>query len=508
MRRLSRRALIVLAVALPFALGAFLQQSPRVVRAATLFDDVFRLVQTSALDSLPTDALYERAARGLIAGLNDPYAAILSPEELASFSRNSLGNRYAGTGMTIRAMNGRVMVYRVTDGGPADFAGMRAGDQLLAVDGTRVVGLAADSVSKLLLGVPNTTVRLAYERPGRSDSATVEFKRDVVRVPAVPFTLLLEGNVGYVPIQRFNDVAAADLANALLTLQRQGATRFVLDLRGNGGGDLYQSLQMVGLFLTPGQELARVQHRGKRPEIYRASQDPVVPDAPIAVLIDGRSASASEIVAGSLQDHDRALIVGTRSFGKGVVQTQTTLASGWAVRLTTGKWYTPSGRSIQAEHAALQDGRFVERGADSTARPTFRSDAGRTVLGGGGVTPDLEVRPDTASTAERDFARALGNQVVALQDAAFEVARLPGLSTPEARREALWTRLEGAKVAVTRAQFDAAREVIDRLVESQVLGLTLGDSAAVRRQVATDVQLQTAVAKLRGVRDTKELLGL
>lgn len=508
MRRSSRLSLIALAVALPMALGAFLHQSPRVVRAATLFDDVFQLVQTSALDSLPTEALYERAARGLIAGLNDPYAAILSPEELASFSRNSLGNRYAGTGMTIRAMNGKVLVYRVTEGGPADFAGMRAGDQLLAVDGTRVVGLAADSVSKLLLGVPSTTVRLAYERPGTSDSATVTFKRDVVRVPAVPFTLLLDGDVGYVPIQRFNDVAAADLANALLTLERQGATRFVLDLRGNGGGDLYQSLQMVGLFLQQGQELARVQHRGKRPEIYRAPQPPVVPTAPIAVLIDGRSASASEIVAGSLQDHDRALIVGNRSFGKGVVQTQTTLESGWAVRLTTGKWYTPSGRSIQAEHANLQDSRFVERGADSTARPTFRSDAGRVVLGGGGVTPDLEVRPDTASTAERDFARAMGNQLIGLQDGAFEVARLPNLRTAEARREALWVRLAAAKAPVTRAQFDAAREAVDRLIESQVLGLTLGDSAAVRRQIATDTQLQAAVAKLRGVRTTKELLGL
>ncbi|MFZ9689711.1 MAG: S41 family peptidase [Phycisphaerales bacterium] len=508
MRRLSRKTMIVLAIALPFALGAFLQQAPRVVRAATLFDDVFRLVQTSALDSLPTEALFERAARGLIAGLNDPYAAILSPEELASFSRNSLGNRYAGTGMTIRAMNGKVLVYRVTEGGPADFAGMRAGDQLLAVDGTRVVGLAADSVATLLLGVPNTTVRLAYERPGTSDSATVAFKRDVVRVPAVSFTLMLEGNVGYVPIQRFNDVAAADLGNALLTLERQGATRFVLDLRGNGGGDLFQSLQMVGLFLQQGQELARVQHRGKRPEIYRAPRPPVVPSAPIAVLIDGRSASASEIVAGSLQDHDRAIIIGTRSFGKGVVQTQTTLQSGWAVRLTTGKWYTPSGRSIQAEHANLQDGRFVERGADTTVRPTFRSDAGRVVLGGGGVTPDLEVRPDTASTAERDFARAMGNQLIVLQDAAFEVARLPRLGTADARREALWTRLEAAKAPVTREQFDIAREAVDRLIESQVLGLTLGDSAAVRRQIATDVQLQAAVAKLRGVRTTRELLGL
>src|SRR5690606_16362267 len=153
---------------------------------------------------------------------------------------------------------------------------------------------------------------------------------------------MLAGNVGYIPITRFNNSAAADVARAVMSLERDGATGYILDLRGNGGGDLYAALNMAGLFLESGSEISRVQHRGKPPEIYKAEDASMVSNAPIAVLVDGRSASASEIVAGSLQDHDRALIVGTRTFGKGLVQTQSVLEGGWAIRLTTGKWYTPS----------------------------------------------------------------------------------------------------------------------------------------------------------------------
>src|SRR5690606_13033853 len=152
----------------------------------------------------------------------------------------------------------------------------------------------------------------------------------------------------------------------------------------NGGGDLYAALNMAGLFLESGSEISRVQHRGKPPEIYKAEDASMVSNAPIAVLVDGRSASASEIVAGSLQDHDRALIVGTRTFGKGLVHTQSVLEGGWAIRLTTGKWYTKCGRSIQDEHAGMGDGRFVADTLTGPERPTYRSTAGRFILGGGG----------------------------------------------------------------------------------------------------------------------------
>lgn len=497
--RVNRRRLLwSVVLLLPVSVGAFVWQSERLRTSIELFSQVVQLVETTALDSLPQDEIYRRAARGLISEMNDPYAAILSPEELSAFERNSLGNRYAGTGITIRSLGGYITAIRVNPTGPAHEMGLRAGDRIVAVDGASMAGVATDSVSRLLLGVPGTRVLVTYERAGQSAPIDIGIERAVVRVAAVPYATLLDDGVGYVPIQRFNDVAAADVADAILRLERQGAKGFVLDLRGNGGGDLFQALRMAGLFLPEGVEVSRVQHRGKPPEVYRTEQAPLLADAPVVVLVDGRSASASEIVAGSLQDHDRALVVGTRSFGKGLVQTQSRLRSGWAVRLTTGKWYTPSGRSIQSEHEGLDDGRFVS--TDTLVnRPMFRSTSGRPIVGGGGVTPDLVVRPDTVSRAEREFARALGTRVAEMQDAVLEVAReVAGpaggnpMPVPSSWRSLLRARLVQAEIMVPDSIWNEAQPVIDRLLAGQVSGLAVGDSAAFLLQAPADAQLRVA----------------
>jgi carboxyl-terminal processing protease len=369
-------------------------------------------------------------------------------------------------------------------------------------------------VTTLLLGPPNTDVQVTVERAGTPEPRTFTVRRAVIRVPAVPWTMMLEGGIGYVPIQRFNEVAAADVARAILDLQRRGARGYVLDLRGNGGGDLYQSLRMAALFLAEGDEIARVQHRGKEPEVYRAEERPLLADAPIAVLVDGGSASASEIVAGSLQDQDRALVVGTRTFGKGLVQTQMVLENGWAVRLTTGKWYTPSGRSIQAEHAALGDGRFVEDTLTGDERPVYRSASGRTILGGGGVTPDVVVELDTVSSAERALARAVGNRVADLQDVVFEVSRRIAAGNPGDRnvlapwRDSVFVALGAQEIHVPRDQYDAASGTIDRLLEGQVAGLVAGDSAAFVRRMPIDRALHVAVERIEDAGSRVRLLGL
>jgi carboxyl-terminal processing protease len=352
------------------------------------------------------------------------------------------------------------------------------------------------------------------QRAGVAEPLTVTIRRAVIRVAAVPYTMMLENQIGYVPITRFNDVAASDVARAILSLERAGAKGYVLDLRGNGGGDLYQSLRMAGLFLATGNEIARVQHRGKPAEVYRAEERPLLPDAPIAVLVDGGSASASEIVAGSLQDQDRALVIGTRTFGKGLVQTQVVLNNGWAVRLTTGKWYTPSGRSIQAEHAALGDRRFVEDTMTGPDRPTYRSASGRTILGGGGVTPDVIVTQDTVTSAERELARAIGNRAIDLQDALFEVARSMAaadrdpIAAVPSWRDSVYTRAVALDVPMSRGEFEGASETIDRLLETQVAGLVGGDSAAFVRRIPTDRVLQAAVERLDRAGSRVRLLGL
>lgn len=512
---MRRRNLAIAALFIPVALGGFLLgHSARLRESIDLFNQVFRLVSETAVDSLPEDELYTLAARGLVRELGDPYADVLSPKDRASFERNSIGNRYAGTGMTIRSNRGKVTAYRVFEGSPAFRAGLKAGDRIVKVDSTSVIGWESDSVTTLLLGVPDTDVRVTVQRAGVAEPITATVRRAVVRVPAVPYTVMLQNQIGYVPITRFNDVSASDVARAILTLDRAGAKGYILDLRGNGGGDLYQSLRMAGLFLNTGSEIARVQHRGKPAEVYRAEDRPLLTDAPIAVLVDGGSASASEIVAGSLQDQDRALVVGTRTFGKGLVQTQVVLDNGWAVRLTTGKWYTPSGRSIQAEHAALGDRRFVEDTMTGPNRPTYRSASGRTILGGGGVTPDLIVNQDTVSSAERVLARAIGNRAVDLQDAVFEVARSlavrPGdpIGAVSMWRDSVYVRAVALDIPMSKGEFDGAAETIDRLLEGQVAGLIGGDSAAFARRIPTDRALQSAIERLERAGSRVRLLGL
>lgn len=480
---------------------------------ANLFSQVLELVSRTALDSLPTDVIFEKAARGLITQLGDPYASLLSPEDLARFQRNTLGNRYAGIGATVRSQSDRVTLYRVNEGTPAWRAGLRGGDRLLAIDSVKVSGMPVDSVTSHLLGAAGTPVVVTYTPAGDPVARDTRIVRDVIRVPAVPYTLLLENAVGYVPIQRFNRTAAEDVATAVRALAAGGARKFVLDLRGNGGGDLDAAVDMAGLFLKGGDEVARVVHRGQQPVVYKVGEVVDIGDAPIVVLVNGGSASASEIVAGSLQDHDRAIVVGSRTFGKGLVQTQRVLSNGWALSLTTGKWYTPSGRSIQSDHGGLGDERFVE--ADSVGkRPVFRSTAGRSVLGGGGVTPEVIVSTDSVLPPERELARAIGNRAIELHDAVYEVARAlrpsvkGGFTIQAAWRDSVFERIQRLDLPVTRTMFDAAVPVIDRLLEAQIAGLALGDAEAFRRQLSGDRSAQAALDLLTRAPDQRTLLTL
>jgi carboxyl-terminal processing protease len=230
----------------------------------------------------------------------------------------------------------------------------------------------------------------------------------------------------------------------------------------------------------------------------------------VVVLTDGFSASASEIVAGALQDHDRALIVGTTSFGKGLVQSVFSLDGGWGLKLTTGRWFTPSGRSIQRERERRPDGRLVEALPDSLetdsvrrARPTFRSDRGRVVYGGGGITPDVIVPADTISAAEQRFVQSIApksqQSYIALYNLALELRGSvgAGFAVEPEWRDRFFARLGEAGVAVDRAQFDAARPLVDRMLEAQVASIAFGDSTVLRRSLPYDSQLRRAVALLK-----------
>jgi len=506
---------------LPLAVGAIVLQGQTSVEGPRLFAQVLRMVEQYSVDSLSNAEIYEKAARGLVKNLNDPYADLYSPDQLARFQRNTLGNNYGGIGMQIESQDGLITVTRVFPGTPGEMGGVQAGDRIMIVDTTAVTGMALDEVSGRLTGPAGTKVNVTFARAGVDEPIRGTFTRAVIRVPAVPYTLMLDGGAGYLPLQRFNASAAEQVEDGIRSLQDRGATSFVFDLRGNPGGSLEQSLEIVNLFLTPGAEIASVRHRGKQPEVFRANQSSIVDSARVVVMLDQYSASASEIVAGALQDQDRALVVGQSSFGKGLVQTLYPLEGGWAIKLTTGKWYTPSGRSIQGEHKQLADGRFVEYAPDSaetdsarSARPKFRSAGGRVVYGGGGVTPDVIIKPDTLSTPEQDFLKALGAKYGEFYNVVYAFSRdqkgsvRPDFAVTPGWRDQLYSRMTKAGIEIERPAFDAAEPLVNRWIEQRLAAMAFGDSAAFRRTIDDDRQLLTALDYLKRGRTQRELLAL
>jgi carboxyl-terminal processing protease len=502
-----RRSLAA-AVLLPVVVGGFALQSWAGRDAERVFHEVVAHVARHGLDSVPHDLLYEHAARGLLGEIDDPYAELFSPGELAEFSRQTLRNSYAGIGMQISLVRDTATVIRVFAGSPAAAGGVRTGDRIVRAAGEAVTGIPLDQVTARLLGPPGTVVEVTFRRGGESVERV--FTRRRVRYPAVPYSLMLEPGIGYLALEGFNDTSADEVASSLDALRERGATSFVLDLRGNTGGSVDQAIRIAGLFLARGTPVLRAAFRDAPAESYAAEGTPFLPAAPLVVLTDEESASAAEIVAGALQDHDRAVLVGVTTFGKGVVQDIFSLDGGWALKMTTGRWFTPSGRTIERER------RPARRGADPTpepsARPVFRSAGGRALVGGGGITPDLVVEADTLAGAELELMRVLAASPGTVSQAMQEVAMdlhggvEPSFSSGPAWRAELRAALERRGVRVDAERWAAGATLIDRMLEARVTELAFGDSAAFRRRMERDVQLRAAVRVLRGAGTQAEAL--
>jgi carboxyl-terminal processing protease len=291
-------------------------------------------------------------------------------------------------------------------------------------------------------------------------------------------------------------------------------------MRGDPGGILEQSIQMSNLFLRNGQQIVSVRGRSNDTQSYDTRGSALFPTIPVTVLTDEYTASASEIVAGALQDHDRALVVGSTSFGKGLVQTLFPLDGGYALKITTAKWYTPSGRSIQRERKFV-NGKFVETTPDSLeteakkkARPAYKSDAGRVVYGGGGITPDVLVRDDTLTSAEQAFTKLIAPKsqdvYVVIADYALELSRTSSrdFKVQPQWHDELYRRLTAKGVTVDRAHYDAASRYIDRLLEQRIARYVGGDSTAKRRDLSFDAPLRKALQLMEKGSTQKDLFSL
>jgi carboxyl-terminal processing protease len=507
-------------VLVPVLAGGFVVQKQEARDGARLLDQVLQIVSGRFVDSVSAATLYEKAARGLVRELNDPYSVLLSPKELATFNAQT-GGRYGGVGMEIGEVQGFVTVQRVFPHTPAEQAGVMEGDRIVQIDTASARGWTTGQASDALKGVPGTKVSVKFLRAGVAEPIPVTFTRASVRIPAIPFAIMLDGNIGYIPLQQFNETATDELEASVKRLIGEGAKGLVLDLGGNGGGYLDQSASVANLFLNKGLEISSVRGRGGDQQVFYATDQPAAPNIPLVILTDGRTASASEIVAGALQDHDRALILGTTSFGKGLVQTVYPLDGGYALKMTTAKWYTPSGRSIQKERKLLPDGQFVEVLPDSMetdsvrkSRPKFKSDAGRIVYGGGAVTPDIIVQPDTLTTEEQKLLNLLAPKAQAFRVALVNYAVehkgkvRPDFVVSRAWRDEFYSRLVAEGVKVDKPQFDAGGAEIDRMIGQSIARIAFGDSTAKRREVKDDAQLRRALDILRQSQTQRDLFAL
>ena len=361
-----------------------------------IFTDLYKELNTYYVDETDPGKLIKSAMDEMLQTL-DPYTNYIPESEIEDFQFMTTG-QYGGIGAMITKRDEYVYISEPYEGFPAQKSGLMAGDKILEVNNISVKGKSTGEVSKLLKGQPNTNVSILIERKYINEPFEVSFKREKVTVGSIPYFGLLDNNVGYVKLRSFTRNCSNDLKNAILKLKEQSATSLILDLRGNPGGLLNESVKIANFFVNQGENIVSTKGKIKSWEkVYTATSKPIDTEIPLVVLIDQSSASASEIVSGSLQDLDRAVIVGKRSFGKGLVQQTRKLSYNSQLKLTVAKYYIPSGRCIQAlDYSNRNEDGSVGKIADSLSTE-FRTKNNRKVYDGGGIKPDLVTESETSS---------------------------------------------------------------------------------------------------------------
>lgn len=393
-----------------------------------IFNSIYKNLDLMYVDTLDAEEVVGNGIKAMLGSL-DPYTTYY-PEEKVNELKNMLTGKYAGVGAVVRYnfQLQRVCISEPYENMPAAEVGLKKGDIILSIDNEDMTNKDVAYVSDHLRGDPGTSFIIKVKRPSTGKTLKMKITCRTIQMPFLPYYGMLEGGFGYINFNSFTDNCAKDVRRAFIDLKKQGAKGLVFDLRNNGGGSVSEAVSIINMFLPKGKTVLKMQGKLQRSnKEYKTSVEPVDSVMPMVVLVNGNSASASEIMSGSLQDYDRAIILGTRTYGKGLVQTTMDLPYNGQMKLTTAKYYIPSGRCVQALNYKHAKGGYVEHVPDSLTK-VFYTANGREVRDGGGVKPDVEVKPDSLPNIAFYLAGARDSNEVMLNYEVDYIAKHPTIA--------------------------------------------------------------------------------